>query len=39
MLNYLLEVLVSDGYLMQRAERYAFCLEWLRVYWQRRFAA
>jgi len=39
MLNYLLEVLVSDGYLMQRAGRYAFRLEWLRVYWQRRFAA
>lgn len=39
MLNYLLEVLVSDGYLMERQGRYAFRLEWLRVYWQRRFAA
>ncbi len=39
MLNYLLEVLVSDGYLIERQGRYAFRLEWLRVYWQRRFAA
>lgn len=38
-LNYLLEVLVSDGYLIERNGRYAFRLEWLRVYWQRRFAA
>lgn len=38
-LNYLLEVLVSDGYLVQREGRYAFRLEWLRIYWQRRFAA
>jgi len=38
-LNYLLEVLVSDGYLVERDGRYAFRLEWLRVYWQRRFAA
>ena len=38
-LNYLLEVLVSDGYLIEREGRFAFRLEWLRVYWQRRFAA
>jgi len=38
-LNYLLEVLVSDGYLVARDGRYAFRLEWLRVYWQRRFSA
>lgn len=37
-LNYLLEVLASDGYLVERECRYAFRLEWLRVYWQRRFA-
>jgi len=39
MLNYLLEVLSSDGYLAEREGRYAFRLEWLRVYWQRRYAA
>lgn len=38
-LNYLLEVLISDGYLVPREGRYAFRLEWLRLYWQRRFAA
>lgn len=38
MLNYLLEVLVSDGYLVERQGRYAYRLEWLRIYWQRRFA-
>lgn len=38
-LNYLLEVLISDGYLVLREGRYAFRLEWLRLYWQRRFAA
>lgn len=38
-LNYLLEVLVSDGYLIERGGRFTFRLEWLRVYWQRRFAA
>lgn len=38
-LNYLLEVLVSDGYLVERDGRYTFRLEWLRVYWQRRFLA
>ena len=37
-LNYLLEVLISDGYLVQREGRYTFRLEWLRIYWQRRFA-
>jgi hypothetical protein len=39
MLNYLLEVLTSDGYLIEREGRYAFRLEWLRVFWQRRLAA
>jgi hypothetical protein len=39
LLNYLLEVLASDGYLIERQGRFAFRLEWLRVYWQRRFAA
>jgi hypothetical protein len=39
MLSYLLEVLAGDGYLTERESRYAFRLEWLRVYWQRRFAA
>ncbi len=38
-LHYLLDVLRSDGYLVEREGRYAFRLEWLRVYWQRRFAA
>jgi len=38
-LNDLLEVLLSDGYLVLREGRYAFRLEWLRVYWQRRFGA
>lgn len=38
-LNYLLEVLASDGYLVEREARYAFRMEWLRVYWQRRFSA
>jgi hypothetical protein len=38
-LHYLLDVLRSDGYLVEREARYAFRLEWLRVYWQRRFAA
>lgn len=38
-LNYLLDVLVGDGYLVERDGRYAFRLEWLRVYWQRRFSA
>lgn len=38
-LSYLLDVLVSDGYLIERAGRYTYRLEWLRVYWQRRFAA
>ena len=38
-LNYLLDVLLSDGYLIEREGRYVFRLEWLRVYWQRRFAA
>lgn len=38
-LNYLLEVLLSDGYLVERERRFAFRLEWLRVYWQRRFSA
>jgi len=39
LLNYLLEVLTSDGYLIERQGRFAFRLEWLRVYWRRRFAA
>ena len=38
-LHYLLDILRSDGYLVEREGRYAFRLEWLRVYWQRRFAA
>lgn len=38
-LHYLLDVLRSDGYLVEREGRYAFRLEWLRVYWQRRFSA
>lgn len=37
-LGYLLEVLASDGYLVERQGRYAFRLEWLRVHWQRRHA-
>jgi hypothetical protein len=39
MLNYLLEVLTADGYLVERNDRYAYRLEWLRAYWQRRCAA
>ena len=39
MLNYLLDVLKSDGYLIERESRFAFRLEWLRVYWQRRFSS
>jgi hypothetical protein len=39
MLTYLLEVLCSDGYLIERNGRYAFRMEWLRMFWQRRFPA
>jgi hypothetical protein len=35
----LLNVLDSDGYLVQRDGRYAFRLEWLRLYWQREYGA
>lgn len=38
-LAYLLDVLTADGYLVPRDGRYAFRLEWLRVYWLRRVAA
>ena len=35
-LRYLLDVLGGDGYLVERDGRYAFRMELLRVYWQRR---
>ena len=35
-LRYLLDVLVGDGYLVEREGRHAFRMEWLRVYWLRR---
>lgn len=36
MLRYVLDVLGGDGYLVERDGRYAFRMELLRVYWQRR---
>lgn len=39
LLHYLLGVLESDGYLVRRNGRYAFRLEWLRLYWQQEYAA
>jgi uncharacterized protein len=38
-LRHLLSVLDSDGYLVRRDGRYAFRLEWLRLYWQREYGA
>lgn len=38
-LNYLLDVLANDGYLVERDGRHAFRLEWLREYWRRRLAS
>jgi hypothetical protein len=38
-LAYLLRVLEGDGYLLRQGERYAFRLEWLRLFWQREYAA
>jgi len=37
-LNYLMDILLADGYLVERNGRFAFRLEWLREYWRRRFA-
>ena len=37
-LNYLVDILLADGYLVEREGRFAFRLEWLREYWRRRFA-
>jgi uncharacterized protein len=39
LLRHLLKILDSDGYLVRRDDRYAFRLEWLRLYWQREYAA
>lgn len=39
LLRHLLNVLDSDGYLVRRDGRYAFRLEWLRLYWLREYAA
>ena len=38
MLRYLLDVLETDGYLIEAEGRYRFRLEWLREYWKRRVA-
>ena len=37
-LNYLLDILLNDGYLIENQQRYQFRLEWLREYWLRRVA-
>jgi uncharacterized protein len=36
LLRYLLDILGSDGYLVERDGRHAFRMEWLRVYWRQR---
>ncbi len=38
LLRYLLDVLETDGYIVEVGARYRFRLEWLREYWRRRVA-
>lgn len=38
-LRYLFNILESDGYLVRHGERYAFRLEWLRLFWLREYVA